>query len=68
MSAVSDVMRVIKDVLRLTDDVERVGTTLSDLAKEVRGHDRRLIRLETQWETAMAISGRQRQLPPPTAD
>jgi len=47
MSTISDVMTAMKDVLLLTDKVDRSGKMLSELARELRDHDRRLIRLET---------------------
>lgn len=52
MSTLKDVMAAMKDVLLLTDKVERAGTVLSEIAGEVRNHDRRLIRLETIVEIA----------------
>lgn len=52
MSTLTDVMAAMKDVLLLTDKVERAGTVLSEIAGEVRDHDRRLVRLETIVEIA----------------
>ncbi|MFZ0134985.1 MAG: hypothetical protein WAK95_20790 [Desulfobacterales bacterium] len=52
MSTLTDVMAAMKDVLLLTDKVERAGTVLSEIAAEVRDHDRRLVRLETIVEIA----------------
>lgn len=37
----------MKEVLLLTERVDQAGKTLSEIAKELRDHDRRLIRLET---------------------
>jgi len=42
----------------LTDDVKRAGDTIKELAREVREHDRRITRLEAQWETATMLSRR----------
>ena len=56
MSAVSDAMRVIKDMLKLADDVQRVGDTLKDVAVELREHDRRITRLEAKWQTTIELS------------
>ena len=56
MSAVSDAMRVIKDMLKLADDVQRIGDTLKDIALELREHDRRITRLEAKWQTAIELS------------
>lgn len=47
MSTLKDVMSVMKEVILLTDKVDRAGTVLSEMALELRDHDRRLVRLET---------------------
>ena len=52
MSTLKEVMAAMKEVLLLTDKVERTGTMLSDISRELRDHDRRLIRLETMVEMA----------------
>lgn len=66
MSAIADAMRVIKDMLKLADDVQRVGETLKDVAAELREHDRRITRLEAKWQTAIELSATRagRLLPP----
>lgn len=56
MSALGEALSAIREVLRLADDVKRAGDTLKELAREVREHDRRITRLEAQWETAMAMA------------
>lgn len=61
MSAFKDVVDSIRDVLRMNDDLKRAAEGLKALAIDVRGHDRRLIRLETIVELATMQSGR----PPP---
>ncbi|MGD8261224.1 MAG: hypothetical protein PVG70_06265 [Desulfobacterales bacterium] len=52
MSTLKDVISAMKDVLLLTDKVDRAGKVLSDISSELRDHDRRLIRLETMVELA----------------
>ncbi|MDA8306466.1 MAG: hypothetical protein M0Z81_06535 [Deltaproteobacteria bacterium] len=52
MSALKDVMSAMKEVLLLTDKVDRAGSVLSEMALELRDHDRRLVRLETIIEIA----------------
>lgn len=52
MSTIKDVMSAMKEVLLLTDKVERAGSMLSDISAELRDHDRRLVRLETIVEIA----------------
>jgi hypothetical protein len=56
MSAIADVMGVIRDAMKLTDEVKRVGDTLKSLAGELRDQDRRITRLEAQWDTAMQFT------------
>lgn len=52
MSTIKDVMLAMKEVLLLTDNVDRAGSMLSDISAELRHHDRRLVRLETIVEIA----------------
>ena len=52
MSTLKDVLTAMKDVLLLTDKVDRAGKVLTDISTELRDHDRRLIRLETMVELA----------------
>jgi len=52
VSTLKDVISAMKDVLMLTDKVDRAGRMLSDISNELRDHDRRLIRLETMVELA----------------
>jgi hypothetical protein len=59
MTAIGEAIGAIKEALKLADDVKRTGDTLKEVAREVRDHDRRITRLEAQWETAMMFSQRQ---------
>jgi hypothetical protein len=52
MSVVKDAINAMKEVLLLSEKVEQAGSVLSDISKELREHDRRLIRLETMVEIA----------------
>ncbi len=45
MSVVKDAVKAMKEVLLLTEKVEQVGKVLSEISKELRDHDRRLVRL-----------------------
>jgi len=58
MSAIKDAIGAMRDVLLLTERVEQTGKVLSELARELREHDRRLVRLETMVEMARATSGK----------
>ena len=62
MSVLSEALGAVKEALKLADDVKRTGETLKEVAHELREHDRRLIRLETQWETILALRGGVRQI------
>lgn len=56
MSLLAQTVEAIKDAMRLADDVRRASETLKDLTQEVRDHDRRITRLEAQWDTAAMLS------------
>ena len=58
MSVVSDALAALREALKLSDDVKRAGETLKELAKESRDQDRRITRLEAQWDTAMNMATR----------
>ena len=60
MSALTDAVAAIREVLKLTDDVKNAGETLKEISKELREHDRRITRLEAQWDTALKLSGGRR--------
>jgi hypothetical protein len=47
MSVVKDVVAAMKEVLMLTEKVDQTGKILSEISKELRDHDRRIVRLET---------------------
>ncbi len=57
MSVVKDAVAAMKEVLILSEKIEQAGKTLSEVSKELRDHDRRIVRLETYVEIG------QRQLP-----
>ena len=52
MSKLKEVVSALKEVLLLTDKVDRAGKMLSEISGELRDHDRRLIRLETMVDVA----------------
>jgi hypothetical protein len=63
MSAIGDAIGAIREALKLSDDVRRSAETIKEVARELREQDRRITRLEAQWETALALS--QRVMPKP---
>ena len=66
MSVVGEALSAIREALKLADDVKRTGEMLKELAKDVRtelrDHDRRITRLEAQWQTALDLRGGTRRL------
>jgi len=56
MSVLGEAIGAIKDALKLADDVKRTGATLSEIARELREHDRRITRMEAKWEAAVELS------------
>ena len=58
MSLLAQTIEAIKDAMRLADDVCRASDTLKDLTEQIRDQDRRITRLEAQWETAALLSRR----------
>ena len=52
MSVIKDAINAMKEVVLLSDKVERAGSTLSELSKELRDHDRRLLVIETTIDIA----------------
>ena len=60
MSTMKDAISAIKELLLLTEKVNNTGTLLSEMASELRNHDRRLVRIETMIEVAQ----NQKMLPP----
>jgi hypothetical protein len=58
MSAVSEALKAVREALLLADKVKRTTDATLELTKEVRDHDRRITRLEAQWDTAMQFSTR----------
>lgn len=55
MSVLTQAVEAIREALKLTDEVRRAGETLKELSQEIRDHDRRITRLEAQWETAALL-------------
>ena len=52
MGMFKDAMLAVKAALLLTEKVDQTGAALSELVKELRDNDRRLVRLETIVEIA----------------
>jgi hypothetical protein len=58
LSVIKDAINGMKEVVLLSDKVERAGKTLTALSDEVREHDRRLLVIETTINIAKHQSNR----------
>ncbi len=56
MSVFTEALAAVQAALRLAEDLRRTSQELKEVALEVRDHDRRITRLEAQWETALILS------------
>lgn len=56
MSVFTEAVAAVQAALRLSDDLRRTSQEVKELALELRNHDRRITRLEAQWDTAFALS------------
>lgn len=66
MSTVSEALKAVREAQLLADKVKRTADATLELTKEIRDHDRRITRLEAQWDTAMQFStGSSRKLEGP---
>ena len=61
MSVLSEAVAAVQSALRLSDELRRTSQELKDVAVELRDHDRRITRLEAQWETAALLSRKRLQ-------
>ena len=53
-----EAVAAVHSALKLSDELRRTSQELKDVALELRDHDRRITRLEAQWETAALLSRR----------
>jgi hypothetical protein len=58
MSVFSEAVAAVQAALKLSDELRRTSEELKNVAVEIRDHDRRITRLEAQWETAAMLSQR----------
>ena len=62
MGALLDAVKVLKDVLRMRDDLDRLSKNVDKLANVANEIDKRLIRIETMVEIADKRNARQARL------
>ncbi len=56
MSAIKDTVKAMKEVLLLTDKVEKTGDLLTEISHELRDHNDRILRLETRLDTYVEVA------------
>jgi predicted nuclease with TOPRIM domain len=60
MSALTEVLNAVREVMTLTHDVKGLSEKLDKVIDELREQDRRITRLEAQWDAALKLSGRRK--------
>ncbi len=55
MSVVKDAVSAMKEILILSEKIDQAGKTLTEVSKELRDHDRRIVRLETYVEIGQRV-------------
>ena len=63
MGVLADSIAVLKDVLRMRDDLDKLSKSVDKLANAANDIDKRLIRIETMVELAEKRNLRQPRLP-----
>lgn len=63
MGALADAVAVLKDVLRMRDDLDRLSKNVDKLADVANDLDRRMIRIETMVEIASKRANSPARLP-----
>lgn len=62
MGALADAVAVLKDVLKMRDDLDRLSKNVDKLATAANDIDKRLIRIETMVEIAEKRGAKQARL------
>jgi len=57
MSPLTEALNAVRQVMTLTHDVKGLSEKLDKVIDELREQDRRITRLEAQWDTALKLSG-----------
>jgi hypothetical protein len=60
MSTLSEVLSAVREVMTLTHDVKKLWDKVDELGLNMRELDRRITRLEAQWDTALKFASRKK--------
>jgi hypothetical protein len=60
MSTLSEVLSAVREVMTLTHDVKKLWDKVDELGLDMRELDRRITRLEAQWDTALKFASRKK--------
>jgi hypothetical protein len=60
MSVLAEVMNAVREVMTLTHDLKGLLDKVDKILDELRELDRRVTRLEAQWDTALKLSRRKK--------
>ena len=58
MSTLTEVLNAVREVMTLTHEIKGLWQKVDQLAAELREQDRRITRLEAQWDTALKLGSR----------
>ena len=60
MSTLSEVLSAVREIMTLTHDVKKLWDKVDELGLDMRELDRRITRLEAQWDTALKFASRKK--------
>jgi len=60
MSTLSEVLSAVREVMTLTHEVKKLWDKVDELGLDMRELDRRITRLEAQWDTALKFASRKK--------
>ena len=60
MSTLTEVLNAVREVITLTHEIKGLWQKVDQLAGELREQDRRINRLEAQWDTALKLGARRK--------
>jgi hypothetical protein len=60
MSTLTEVLNAVREVMTLTHEIKGLWQKVDQLVAELREQDRRITRLEAQWDTALKLGSRRK--------
>jgi hypothetical protein len=60
MSAFGEMLNAVREMMIVTQDLKRLWQRIDELGLDVRELDRRITRMEAQWDTVLKLSDRKK--------